>query len=67
MARRSKNDSSQLAKYRKKLLEVKKAEVAVQKQARELDLKIKKLKNRIAEVPFHPFIPSPGASGSRKK
>jgi phage shock protein A len=67
MARQSKNDSARLAEYRKKLQEVKKAEAAVQRQARELDLKIKNLKKRIAEVPFHPFIPSPGAAGSRRK
>jgi hypothetical protein len=68
MARRSRKvRSSKEAEYRAKLQRIKEAEREVQKGKRELDLKIKQLKERIDMLPHYPFSPSPGGAGSRKR
>jgi len=60
MARKSrKHDSGKLAEYKRKLRAVKKALKEVQRGERDLDLKIKNLKKRFDEVPYHPFIDRP--------
>lgn len=67
MARKSKKDSGKLPEYQAKLRQLKEAEAELQKGQRELDLKIKKLKERIYGMPHHPFAPGPSKAGSRKR
>ncbi len=56
MPRKIKRKGATSRKYRKKFDEIKKAENALQREQKRLDLKIKQLKKKVDALGHYPFI-----------